>query len=262
MNIFNRFRKKKPPIQEEEIPGWNPPTADLARARLMVLWANCVRANVEMELKQGDPENRELGDGIRKWISGPLRKYVTSAELERHRTKLGSWPDHQVTQDWWDIDSAGILAWALGLIDEAPKWDEYFEWPEFRHELREFPDPHKWRNELKLKSADELEKASQSYEVLYWRLRDPAEKADEQYVKKLLGRASSLGQVQLAADGDLAFSDGKSVSKSKRVRVSYATSIVMERLQALNWLCGRDTDWDMVTRDTIVSWLWDENWKG
>jgi len=37
-------------------------------------------------------------------------------------------------------------------------------------------------------------------------------------------------------------------------------SIQCERLEGLNWLCGQDADWDQITADTIVSWLWDKEW--
>jgi hypothetical protein len=71
MNIFNLFRKKKPPMEEEEIPEWNPPSADAARRRLMILWANCGRSYLESERAEGRETEKEPILKLRDWITGP-----------------------------------------------------------------------------------------------------------------------------------------------------------------------------------------------
>ena len=84
--------------------------------------------------------------------------------------------------------------------------------------------------------------------------------ATDDYRKKLMRRAATLGQVTLAADGDLALSDGRSLLELSEEEQAQLGSIQFERLEGLNWLRGQEENWDMITADTIVNWLWDKEW--
>lgn len=261
MNFLNLFKKKPKPVDEEPDFVEIPPTPDQARRRLMVLWANYGRAYIESSHSDGQSVEDEPLDELRYWVSGPLREDATESERECHADSLGSWNETQRTYAWWDMEAAVVLQWALGMQPEMPPWDMPGDWDETTDDFFEFPEPSSWRQELSLRAPDEIEQMAQSYEARYWRIRDVTKHEELDYAKKLMGRAKTLGQVDLAADGDLAMSDGSSVADVPEDRLQTATDIVMERLQALNWLCGHDPDWDSITCDTMVSWLWDENWK-
>lgn len=260
MNLRDLFKKKQEPAEEPN-DEWLPPSADAVRRRLVILWCNCGRSHFESEHTKGSEIDAETLAKLREWVCGPLRDDASEHEISRHEAELGSYSKQDILNDWWDIDAAAVLQWALGLTDRLPAWDVYGEWDESTDELFDLADPLAWRDGLSLRPLEEIEAQAQSHEARYWRIRHLREIDDHGYAKKLMGRAQKLGQVELTSDGELAFSDGSSVMDAEEDKLSFSTSIVMERLHALNWLCGQDAGWDSITCDTIVSWLWDENWR-
>ena len=152
-----------------------------------------------------------------------------------------------------------MLAWALGLA-EPPPWDQILAWDEFAEEFFEFPDPDAWGQHLRLRSIEQIEEVAKAYEARYWRIRHSMDDNPE-YVFKLLGRAAQLGHVELASDGDLLTTGGESLGAVNLDRFDKISSVVLERLKGLNWLCGQEQDWDSIQEDTIVGWLWDEHWE-
>ncbi len=248
---------KEPPVPPEQ--EWFPPTADTVRRRLVILWCNAGRSHFENEHLNKRDVDLEIFEKIKNWLSGPLSSDATSREIDRHKAEIGAYTSQERVNDWWDQEAAVVLQWALGMSENLPAWDTYGEWDERTDELFDLADPLNWQLGRTLRSPDEIESIAQSYEARYWRIRD-MNRGDPAYARKLMGRAHQLGQVELASDGELAFSDGSSVIDGDDDKLSIVTSIVIERLHALNWLCGQDSDWDSITCDTIVSWLWDENW--
>lgn len=256
MNLRDLFKKKDP----EPEPEWIPPSDAAARCRFMMLWANCGRSYLESQVAEGGEPRESLPD-LQAWVAGPLAAFATEEELARHAEPAGTWSERDIINDSWDREAAAMLAWALGLLDSPPALDVAADWVPEADEFFDFPDPKTWRTNLKLRDADSLEHMAQSYEAMYWRLRTIEGEGDLDYARKLMGRAHRLGQVDLAPDGDLALSDGRSIVEADDEELGTLTSIAMERLQALNWLCGQDPDWDEISCDTIVSWLWDEHWS-
>lgn len=262
MNLRDLFGRKPKPPPEDEAEGWIPPTAAMARRRLMMLWANSGRAFLEEEYGEDPVEADTPVAELRTWVHTSLREAATSKELTRHSMPLGSWPERFVVDDNWDFEAAVVLQWALGLDEHLPPWDTEGERHGATQEFFDFPDPSSWHPILTLRDPAEVEHMAQSYEARYWRIRSMDREPDHQYGRKLMGRAKLLGQVDLAPDGDLALSDGTSIVNADEDRLSVVTSIVIERLHALNWLAGQDPDWDMIACNTMVEWLWDECWEG
>jgi len=258
MNLRDLFKKKDPEPEPE--PEWTPPSDEAARCRFMILWANCGRSFLESQIAGSEDPHESLPE-LQAWVAGPLAGSATQEELARHAQPAGTWSERDTINDSWDREAAVMLAWALGLLDSPPAWDIAADWVPEADDFFDFPVPKEWRTELSLRDADTIEQMAQSYEATYWRLRAIDGEEDPAYAKKLMGRANQLGQVKLASDGDLALSDGRSLLEADPEELGLMRSIVMERLSALNWLCGQDPDWDEISCDTIVSWLWDEHWS-
>lgn len=259
MNLRKLFGKKEKAPEQRPDP-CIPPTAAEARRRLMVLWANEGRSFLEQEYADDPSEGEGRARDLRTWLNTSLHESATAPELARHAMPFGSWPQRFVIDDWWDHEAAVAVQWALGLSDSIPCWDVGGELHEATQEFFEFPEPSAWYPILTLRDPEEIEQMAQSYEARYWRIRVLDQSEDHTYARKLMGRAQKLGQVDLAPDGDLAMSDGTSILDADADHLALTTSIVIRRLHALNWLCGHDPDWDMIACNTIVGWLWDENW--
>lgn len=248
--LFGRGSEPEP-IDEEEIP----PSIDRVKRRLMVFWANGFRAYLE---DSGEPDAGETWMTVSSWVLGPVHWEMTERELAMHRLPFGSWSERQIIDASWNREAAVGLEWALGLRDEMPGWNEPVRLCDATEDFYDAPDPLLWRPELSLRHPRQIEFQAASVEAAYWRIRMGNEQTE--YGLKLMGRASRLGQVSLAADGDLALADGRSVASIGEDELSQARSTASERLQGLNWLCGHDPDWDGVAANTIVGWLWDDNW--
>jgi hypothetical protein len=225
----------------------------------MVLWANSGRAFLEDEYRDEPESGEEFVEPLRRWVLSKLGGEATEAEQARHALPLGDWITQEVVDDSWDREGGHMLAWALGLT-APPPWDEMLAWGEFAEEFFGFPEPDAWGNDLRLRSIEEIEELAKGYETRYWRIRCSMDDNPE-YVFKLLGRAAQLGHVELASDGDLLTTGGESLGAVDLGRFEKISSVVLERLKGLNWLCGQEAGWDDIRENTIVGWLWDEHWE-
>ncbi len=223
----------------------------------MMLWANGGRSHLEAMIAEGNEAHEDL-PRLQAWVTNQLSEFATEGERARHARPAGRWSEVEIINDSWDREAASMVAWAVGLVMKAPAWNESMSWPSESDDFYEFPESATWHGELALRDPEAIEQLAQTYEVIHWRLRSVD---DLGYAKKLLKRASQLGQITLAKDEDLALSDGRSIAEVSQDEMGTLVSIVVERHQALNWLCGQDPDWDEISCDTIVSWLWDEHWK-
>lgn len=226
----------------------------------MILWANSGRSYLENEEIHSENAASHV-EPLTEWVNDVLRLGCTQAELERHNKPLGNLTERESLDDSWDVEAAWPLIWALGLA-QMPPWDEERTSPDSIEDFFDFPDPETWQPDLTLRRIEEIEEAAMAYETRMWRLRHAADVGDVGYARKLLKRAHLLGHVALAPDGDLALSNGESLSEKSEEYCRHLVSIVTERLCGLNWLCGQEREWDMVNPDSVVEWLWDEKWVG
>ena len=225
----------------------------------MVLWANGCRSYLEGCFGADPAESSHSITRLEAWVERELAAELTSAEAKRHRLGPGTWTKKQTVEDSWDCEAAASLSWAVGLRRRYPSWDK--QSTNLGYDCMDAPAAKDWHSEIALRRKSQIDHQAMSVEARYWRIRsrEPGEPADA-YRKKLMWRAAELGQVKLAPDGDLALTDGTSVAKLSEFELGALGSILSERLTGLNWLCGRDEDWDMVTADTAVTWLWDQAW--
>jgi hypothetical protein len=241
-------------VPDQEFPG-----VDRVKIRLMCLWANMMRAAAEDQFADDEQIWTERIQSLQNWTTNQLAPEQTEAEKIRHAKAPGTWTEREMIQDQWDREASVGLVWALRLIPTFP----YLLEPllDFDFDFFDFPEAKSWRPDLNLRPWQELEEQAKSVEACYWRIRTPdADSNATKYGQKLMQRAAQLGQVRLAKDGDLATHDGKSILKLNEDELSLYRSTLMERLEGLNWLTGQEQDWDDVTSDTVVSWLWDEHW--
>ena len=225
----------------------------------MVLWANGCRSYLEGCFVADSAESGHRIPKLEAWVERELAAELTSAEAKRHLLGPGTWTKMQTVEDSWDCEAAASLSWAVGLRKRYPSWDKQAF--DLGYDCLDAPAAKGWHPDLAFRPKSHIDRQAMSVEAKYWRILscEPGEPADA-YRKKLMRRAAELGQVKLASDGDLALTDGTSVARLSEIELGALGSICSERLTGLNWICGWDEDWDMVTADTAVTWLWDEEW--
>src|SRR5579871_2078182 len=200
------------PDRDDDDQAREPPSVERVKKRLMILWGSSFRAEAERHFTNEAEGVTEAVFELREWLFGELDDEVTQRERDAHMLPAGAWSNKQIIDASWMIEAAVPLGWALGLIRDFPKWDRERTTAGCR--FIDFPQPSTWKPELTLRAPRTIELQAMSVEAHYWRIRvfDRSEEAVA-YAKKLMGRAARLGQVKLAADGDLALSDGRSIAE-------------------------------------------------
>ena len=258
------------------------PSEDEVYARLKVLMYVVVHALAtprpmlnEYFAKWSEKERSDFDDACKqhaesnatKMQMAGLWEYASPSEkafLQSFGSQMDEYAHKAAT---WRMECAGTLMWALGFLNRFPVLDEQIN-----------PDLMKsvtakrfglFRKRPRLRPQNEISARRDLIELWHWRVRTrrlieegkPFE-ADENM--KRVGIASFDDIVRFSAkaahakgdlpelkDDDFVFL-GKSFRTLPTEEYQMATSIIMERHYALNWLCGmaQENRWDETPTDT------------
>jgi hypothetical protein len=214
--------------------------------------------------QESDSQSERYWDAVR---SSPIFPYLSPWEREFAATTILTMSTQQHIDGLWRIESAQVLAWALRLIPEMPAPDEQAGSSLLRSEI--LNRPTSFLNSAVLRIQAEIDHAREVAELWHWRSRTEgliregrAFPSDEETIRQ--GLRSYHDVVRMAVNaahtrGDVAFVveddfgvRGKSFAKLSAEEWSEIRSISLERLYALNWLCGYSphNDWDNTPTDT------------
>ena len=162
----------------------------------------------------------------------------------------------------WNIESAVVLMWALGLIKAFPPFDEQTD-PEILKRIP-YQDINNFVSSAKLLPEEVIEEKRSLAELWHWRSRTrqlqemgrvpPREtgySTFDEIVRAVAYEAYKRGDLSRIVDYDF-------LAKSKAYREldadewAIVQSITIERHRALNWLCGYapGNKWDKTPTDT------------
>jgi hypothetical protein len=169
--------------------------------------------------------------------------------------------DQQAEAVAW-LESVGVLAWALGIIDALPPWDR----PVDREVLRRVPAPAdlaKFRAEAVLRDPELIEHGRTVAQLWAERarlhdleasgftlpddLKQEGVKTLADVVKLTTAHAVVEGAIEEAADGDFPVRDGKYADADEALAAELHT-IALERLRAFRWLTGDLATWELEDR--------------
>jgi hypothetical protein len=258
------------------------PTDKEAYARLMVLEYVIIHALTtprpmlgDLYAKWSDTEQKEFDDACRQRAQSNVKKmqdfglwdYASPNEkvfLQSFGSQMDEYAHRAAT---WRMECAGTIMWALGLFDRWPAIDEQTSIDLLKSvpikKLGLFsPCPH-------LRACDEISTTRELIEFWHWRARTrqlieegrPFEADDnmkragmnsfDDIVRFSAKAAHEKGDLSELKDEDFVFL-GKSFRTLSPEEYQMATSIIMERHYALNWLCGMAprNRWDETPTDT------------
>lgn len=167
----------------------------------------------------------------------------------------------------WRMEAAIILMWSLNLIDKFPDINE-----QTNPELLKLVETRKiklFSNKLTLRPNREILKMRDIIETWHWRvntrrliendfdfqphatMRDAGIVSLDDVVQMTAKSAYSNGEIKEIIDNDFVFK-GKPFRDLNKEDFDEATSIIIERYYALNWLCGLAprNNWDETPTDT------------
>jgi len=194
--------------------------------------------------------------------SNGLWKLMTKEEQEFIQSVPPKIKYQQHLNALWRLESAVVLMWALGLINDFPAFDSQSD----AEILKQIPyeDIRKFLNGSKLLFDGEIERKRSLAELWHWRSRTRQLVEEKKTPAPELGFNSFDQIVQLVANesykqGDLPqVIDNDFLAKDKPYRDltdeewSEVRSITMEQHHALNWICGyaQGNRWDKTPTDT------------
>ena len=228
-----------------------PPTADRVARRALVLAAVACRSAIEGDATNPRAEafRREVLDWLR---DAGAEEEAEPDELALLRAPLGSLDERQVIDASWRGEGLGVLAWALGRY-ELPSYQHTVTPPEVADRLGFMtPDAALLVQHATLRDAEELEALASRLLAVHWRLRDfslrPVHMDFASFAPTAWFGPLDVTGLEFAG-GDLAI-DGRPLMDVGEARWRECMSIVRERQQAANWLCGQQTLYSEVSCDT------------
>ncbi len=173
-------------------------------------------------------------------------------ELALLSSPPSEWEEQDVVNAVWHGEALGALAWALGLVEALPPFDEPFDHVQVARELD--------LEGARLRPLEELEREREAARLWHWRARTAQLQTEgsvelperwrsfDQLVAAAAMRGYEDGVLPAPLRGDFgAF--GKIYRHLDGDERARARSIAAERHYALNWLLD-SSDWDEVRTDT------------
>jgi hypothetical protein len=245
----------------------NPPSAMEAATRLVCLTSLGVRSLLEDELPWAWPAGAMVAyariEALRDWLRNERLLGRLSAQESKVMAKpIGGWSAIERAIVSWRIESAGVIAWSLGLLEEIPAYDTAFHTSLIRDVVpRTGAATKDFILTAEFRPEEEIQDARAAAESWLWRARTTRIQADEdmhtsptppekytEYVRSAARQGAANGWFIVVNDDFPAF--GKAYADLSLEEYCQASSVAQERLWGLNWICGYARDWDRVPLET------------
>ena len=221
-------------------------------------WTKQDKDDYDKSSKERSHKQRALLKQVGMW------QHITSQERNFLESFGFGIKQKQIVDASWKAESAVVLMWALGWVENFPKMDEEVD-PDI---LKSF-DGTKKVDALQLRPFEEIEKKRELMESWHWRVRtkqlidsnfkfsppEAMKKDGIQTLDDVVKLAAKIryeqGDLPKIIDEDYVFL-GKPFRTLQTGEVALAQSIICERHFALNWLCGMapKNEWDKTPTNT------------
>lgn len=178
--------------------------------------------------------------------SPPTGVALSPKERAILETPLGAWSAADRLNVGWRTECAGVLGWAIGVIDVLAPYDQMipYEW------IQPLVSPDIQQRLLSPRTPEELDRALADAERWHWRARQAQGYFANPSVDTLTGKAADRRKHGLRqALGENAHLFGKPYEDLTFQEWSLAWSIASERHHALKWVWDGGP-WDEVITDT------------
>lgn len=224
-------------------------------------WTDSERENFDKEM------GKDMIKAISSMKSFGLWEHATKTEKD-FLSSFGSKMDSKAQMNAnWRMEAAAIMIWALKLVDKFPDINEQTS-PELL-KIVELKKLGLFSNGLSLRSYDEISKMRDIIETWHWRVNtrrliednfnfQPDENMKkvginslDDIVRMTAKSAYANGDIKEIIDDDFVFK-GQPFRDLNKEDFNEATSIIIERHYALNWLCGYapNNKWDETPTNT------------
>lgn len=225
-------------------------------ARRMII-ANAVIRRIGMDAHLADDAFAQAFD-LREWLRAEgLWDDATAGEQAQLSERPGSFGPGDVSDLLWQAEGLATLAWTLGIVPRlsigAPL--------DILAVVQDIPEPWEktapWISAQSLRSEGTIAAMRTLVELWFWRLDIEPERrvlegralmALERTIREVTHEAMTAGYLERGKHGGFVM-DGVPVARMDPDFIDDAAMLEMERLMALNWVCGYGEDWDSVPLD-------------
>ena len=225
-----------------------------AALRLLIEIGIVNRAGLESAAKSGYAKADEERFDLYAWlVDAGAEPLMSNYEQSVFKEQVGEIVDEDVRELSFSLETAGLLAWALGKIEADAGTPIRVNGGAL---LASLPGPGDavgaFVNDAKLRSIDEIAEAREIAEIWCWRIdagidRDtmsPAEKRElDETVLVTADEAMTAGYLHETIDGDFA-RNGKKVRDLDEETLDELWWITQRKAKTLNWLCGYGESWE------------------
>ncbi|HEU0115564.1 MAG TPA: DUF4272 domain-containing protein [Thermomicrobiales bacterium] len=229
----------------------NPRPAALVARRATLIAALLRRTALEVGLTAGDPEAERFDLGA--WTASEgLPALATPEEAATFTAPLGALDALDVEEATWEAEALIALAWALGLIEAMPPYDDIAN-P--LPALDAMPVPWdslaKFARSATLRPVEALATERERAELWRWRalvemgkrISSGAERRDMQNAARDLARETAeAGLIDRLVDDDFP-AGGRAYHRISDDDLDDLAEVARQRLRALNWCCGFGDSW-------------------
>jgi hypothetical protein len=211
----------------------------------------------------GKPE--EVPRIIQRWVDQEqLDRYFSPRERIMMAKPAGEFTRRDRLDGWWRREALMVLDWSLRIIEPMPPADTRVPTEDVLESAWLLRNTSSFRRAAKLRSVEEISDQREIAEFWLWRTRRlPRQPSSVEEFSK-----NEKSMEALRASADHAAATGEARGFFKRINGDFPafgkafrdlsdneldliTSISMERLHGLNWLCVIDGfDWDDVEKNT------------
>lgn len=229
------------------------PSAVRVARRMLALMAVAARGLLEPYSDQEDADGARLD--ILTWLDRlGIWDELEPGEVDLLQESVGGLEPPTDIDAAWRIEAVAVLAWALGLYEKLPAYDEPAHVGDVRETVRFLDSKAKQLVEkAQLRDAAEIEVLADQMFTIHWRLNyfHAIDRQTIDFVK--VAKNSRFGELNLDAarliDGDLAIRE-KGIACAHDDERHICNGIVSERHRAANWLCGYDEVYSAVDIST------------
>ncbi len=230
-------------------------TVSLAAARLLVVGAVCRRAFLELDPAATDASDDPEGDrfDLTGWLTEEgLDPFVSLSERHHLNRRLGHLLPEEAESASWQIEAAAALGWALEVVDEPPPIDAPVDPTAM---LAMLPSPwdktRPFRANAELLPEELIAFERERAELWHWRASVELDRVSavgrdaielNAAIREVASEAAAAGFFPDPIGNDFPVDGHAYRTVSPEIRDTLA-AIAIERLRALNWLCGLSANW-------------------
>lgn len=198
----------------------------------------------------------DVNDQLHQWlVDERIEAHLSQTERMLLSRPLSTWTERMIVYVSWQVESLGVMLWALDIFDNMPEFDIQFEPVDVLFPLDVLTPTIDFMWRATLRPADALRRMRDKAELWHWRsrvielsrlgVRPHNGHSFDTIVRDMARQGVEDGRLQHLIDDDFpAFN--KAYADLTPEEYAIVSAITQRRVHALNWLCELSAVWESI----------------